>query len=991
MVAVKEVHGKKGKVKITEEGMVNVLDNSTNSTYLVQNKPGSENTFIFESGSGKDVIIGSDRDDFLSFVDDDLKFTKAGNSNDLVIKKNSDKDSVTLKDYFASDDRIIGFDIDNALNYMYDQTIYVSGKGKIEGAEGFHNVITGSKKADKIYANGSTNVVEGGKGNDTYYFNIDRTAEHRNQIIINKGDGNDTVVVEKIEDTDYDGKYYGIPEILFNEEADFTYSKEFNDLIITATHADGTKEMVRVTDYFDIESVSNIYEDPSLYTQKDVLTLVSGENTVNVNDVLFNSDAQIEVKSIKASKLLEYFVKEEEIDLPKGLKIPKALKDINVFLGSEGNDIFNGTKGKDVMISFGGNNTFTTGAKGQTVMLSTDNHSNDTYTVNSFTAGTVVVDGGGNDTITIKGVDVNDIHMASMFGDTSFAFLTDTKGVSNLASIDIPKVYEKVMEVMSVIGSFDDDDADAATIKEMVKTINSALNMIPGLINKVRGVGIYAEGSNDYDYDYNTGIETVTETTSNIFENITVVDKNGNEQTISQHDMEVYQVLMLNKLMTYVANAQAKLVENGFLPEDSDIEDVLTYILTKPATKAEKKMYNQVKNGFFDLFKNMYIGTSGDNEYTVKKFDNGVDIVSGTGNDKFVFKGDIGNTAGIQYNIVSDLGENDVDSIELKNYSFDKNTLFSNNLVNKSGDNVYFNGLELNAFNAKKDTFASVNYYINGISEDDGYDITTNKFEGLTITDADRTYNVTAEYNAGNLAYDWSTEDEASVNHYAVMVANNSSVVSNGAYNVISANSFASSPEDNASFTYTYGGGHDVVSSSNDFSNDTYTVGSFDKNTRLIVSDMGMSDNNDTLTISEGYNNARLFFNVDVDGNVDTTTFSIISAENMNKGNFSVYGVGDYSMFNVNNGISFVMNMDAWDTDDTTWSSGIEHLYYGENEVQMDNVVAALAAEVSSWLADNSHGYTDVADVLNNGSKSDIAALLAIYNNFDMNEPILMP
>ena len=976
MVAVKEVHGKKGKVKITEEGMVNVLDNSTNSTYLVQNKPGSENTFIFESGSGKDVIIGSDRDDFLSFVDDDLKFTKAGNSNDLVIKKNSDKDSVTLKDYFASDDRIIGFDIDNALNYMYDQTIYVSGKGKIEGAEGFHNVITGSKKADKIYANGSINVVEGGKGNDTYYFNIDRTAEHRNQIIINKGDGNDTVVVEKMEDMDYDGKYYGIPEILFNEEAEFTYSKELTDLIITATHADGKKEIIRVTDYFEFDGdLSDVYENPSSWAQKDVLKLISGDNTINVNDELFGGDATIEVKSIKASKLLDYVLKEEEVELPKGLKIPKALKDINVFLGSEGNDIFNGTKGKDVMISFDGNNTFTTGAKGQSVMLSTGEQSNDAYTVNSFTAGTVVVDGGGNDSITIKGVDVNDIHMASMMGDTSFAFLTDTKGVSNLASLNIPQIYEKVMEVMSVI------DSDEASESEIVATVNSALKMIPGLINKVRGVGIVTPESDVYDSEHDSYIDT----TSNLLSNITIVDKNGNEQTISQHDMEVYQMLMLNKLMTYVADAQAKLVENEFLPEDSDIEDVLTYILTKPVTKAEKKMYNQVKNGFFDLFKNMYIGTSGDNEYTIKKFDYGVDIVSGTGNDKFVFKGDIGNSAGITYNVVSDLGASDADSIELKNYSFSKNTLFSDNLVNKSGDNVYFNGLELNAFNAKKDTFASVNYYINGNSEDDGYDITTNKFEGLTITDADRTYNVTAEYNAGNLAYNWSTEDEASVNHYAVMVANNSSVVSNGAYNVISANSFASSASDGATFEYTYGGGHDVVSSSNDFSNDTYIVGAFDKNTNLTVSDMGMSDN-DTLVIGNADSNPKLFFNIDSEGNADSF-FSLISAENMGKGNFSVLNVGDESVINANNGVNFTMNLGYWDDDISTWDSGVEHLYYGESEVNIDAAVAALTEQVANWLTNvNTKGYADVADVLSNGSKSEIAQLLAIYNDFDVSQ-----
>lgn len=1007
MAEAKTVYGKKGKVKITETGEVDVMDNSANTTYLVQNKPGSSNTFMFEKGSGKDVIVGSDSDDFLSFEDGEVILTKTGKSNDLVIKKNENKDSVTLKDYFTSNDRIDGFSTGEDHYSISDQTIYVSGKGTIEGAIGFDNYIEGSKKADKIYMNGSSNIADGGKGNDTYYITYDNV-EMQNQIRINKGDGNDTLTIVEDDDKDYsvydeygysvDKEYYGVPEILFDEDAEFSYSKELTDLIITATHADGKKETVRVTNYFEMEGEINSEQSKA----KDGLRVSTvAEDAVEtvVKDALEDGEITMTVSGQKVSQLLSWLKKTEGFTLPKGIKIPKALKNITAFVGSEYNDVFEGTNGKDVMVSFAGDNEFTTGNKGQTVIMSmgesdADTTSDDIYNVSSFTAGTVIVDNGGNDKVTVKGVDVNDIHMAGVNGDmldgTSIAFFTDTKGISNLASINIPKIYKKVMEVMSVVNP---DEEHEPTMKQMIKTINSALKMVPGLVDKVRGLGLATIENHYYiGDDYDTPIDA----TSNLLENITVVDKDGKEQTISKDNIDVYEKIMLNKVMKYMEYATEVLEEKRLMPEGG----ILEYLVTTPKTKAAKKMYKQLTSGFFNMFKNMYIGTSGDNEYTIKKYEDGVDIVSGTGSDKFIYKGDIGNETGIKYNIVSNFGEyedetQDVDSIELKNYSFDKNTLYSSEGVSKSGDNVYFDGLSLGAFSAKG-TLAAVNYGINDLYDAEtydpadggfGYDITTEKFSGLTVTDADTTYNVTAEYAADSLAYDWS---ENASNHYAIMVANNSSVVSNSAYNVISANSFASSNDDNASFTYTYGGGHDFVKSTNDYSYDTYTVEEFSSSTKLGVSDLGMGKGDDTLVIENGDNNVKLFFNVDRTGAADSL-FSLISSDNMNKGNFSVYNLGDETQINVNNGVNFSMNLDAYDDDDTTWSSGIEKIMYGETSIDVSTVVDELSSAVASWLQSSSKNYADVADVLNRGSKSEIAEILAIYNDYNVVTDIVEP
>ena len=665
------------------------------------------------------------------------------------------------------------------------------------------------------------------------------------------------------------------------------------------------------------------------------------------------------VQPIKVKEL----IKEYGEELPPGLKIPGAITSAKVYIGEdEDGNIFEGSNGKDVMVAMGANNTFTTGKSGQTVIVSEANESDDKYTVNSFTAGTVIVDGGGNDTLAIKGVNTNDIHMAAIGIDNeksmgaSVAFLTDTKGVKNLAGINIPQIYNKYNEVMEAMN--DPEMSEAGK----VKVLNSALKMIPGLINKVRGVGIYADNSYDWDYETDTEIET----TSNIFENITVVDKKGNEQTISRDDMATYQEIMMDKVIRYIDYASEVLNDKGLMPEGG----ILEYLVTEPA-KADKKLYKQLTSGFFDMFKNMYIGTSGDNSYTIKKSDSGVAIVSGTGSDKFVFKGDIGSDVGIDYNIVSNIGDGDVDYIELKKYSLAKETLYADGWIEHDDDNVYFKGMDFEALNTKKNTYADIEYIMGG----EGYDITENKFAGLTIKDADTTYNVTAEYSPESVNYDWTTANEAKKSHFAIIDAYESSIKSNAANNIIQVGWHE---DDYSSFEYTYGGGKDTITSSGDYSDDTYTVGKFDKNTKLNVYDYGMYDE-DTLVIGNGDKNTKLFFNVDQEGNA-SDIFSAIAAENMNKKNFSVFGEGVAVI--ANNGINFTVNMDELGYDGS--ESGIEYLYYGDNEIELDEVVAAITEEVTSWLTTNNKGYADVADVLMNGSKSEINQVLAIYNNFDV-------
>lgn len=57
-------------------------------------------------------------------------------------------------------------------------------------------MIKGGKKADKIYGNENKNILEGGKGNDTYYINSDIiTTDKKTNSIVYSGKDDDKIII----------------------------------------------------------------------------------------------------------------------------------------------------------------------------------------------------------------------------------------------------------------------------------------------------------------------------------------------------------------------------------------------------------------------------------------------------------------------------------------------------------------------------------------------------------------------------------------------------------------------------------------------------------------------------------------------------------------------------------------------------------------------------------------------------------------------------
>lgn len=163
-------------------------------------------TFKFNLGDGKDTVYSGSGDDTVCFDEyniADLTFSKgSGKSADDLIIKYSDKDSVTIKDYYKTTNTIKHIktkeDTFNIADVL-DTEKFIIGSGNIEG-NAKKNIIIGSDdddtifgyaEHDEIYGKGGTDEIYGGAGDDTIYISKENEGT---TIFVEKGDGNDTLV-----------------------------------------------------------------------------------------------------------------------------------------------------------------------------------------------------------------------------------------------------------------------------------------------------------------------------------------------------------------------------------------------------------------------------------------------------------------------------------------------------------------------------------------------------------------------------------------------------------------------------------------------------------------------------------------------------------------------------------------------------------------------------------------------------------------------------
>lgn len=330
--------------------------------------------FVFNSDIGNDVIYNSNANDSITFgenlKDNEFNFYRFG--NDLVITENihAQTNTITLSKYFKQKSKLNTITQNgNTIEIDKDVIIYSSGKGKIKGTN-FNDGITGSNKKDTIYGYGGNDFLMGGKNSDKIY-----SGSGNNTIILNRGDGHDTLIVDKKAESN---------TIMFDQGCTMSYSKSGKNLIITATNEllDGQKTA-------DTEAVTV----KNFFTSKGRNALTSDLNIELIGDASARSiDTELATAYITQTGYLKksntlYGATDYNNEITGGNKSDK------IIAGDFNNRLYGG-KGNDKY--------YVTSENIDAVTKIFDISGNDTYSVKSLDTSTYISDSTGKDTLKIS-------------------------------------------------------------------------------------------------------------------------------------------------------------------------------------------------------------------------------------------------------------------------------------------------------------------------------------------------------------------------------------------------------------------------------------------------------------------------------------------------------------------------------------------------------------------------------------------------------------
>ncbi|MCR5265210.1 MAG: hypothetical protein K6E29_01285 [Cyanobacteria bacterium RUI128] len=341
----------------------NTITSGTGNDKLYAGKGSDE--FVFNSDIGTDVIYNSTINDSITFghyFDDAiLSFYRKG--SDLVIMDNSDN-SLTLSKYFKSKSKMESYTQNGVENNILDQTFYYAGSGKIKGTN-YNDYMLGSVKKDKMYGYAGDDTFLGGASNDKIY-----SGSGDNTIIINNGDGHDTLYVDKKAESN---------TVRFDLGDQITYSKNGKDLVITATDTAKSDNVQALT-------VKNYFAK-------------NGKDAIS-SDLSIGSVSKTDMTDIKTA------LSADGVTIRGSLKKSNTLYgaydyDNTIYAGNKSDKIYAGNK-NNIIYDTKGNDKYYVGTEETDVIAKIfDDSGNDLYNVNNLNTSVFIKDSAGKDTLKI--------------------------------------------------------------------------------------------------------------------------------------------------------------------------------------------------------------------------------------------------------------------------------------------------------------------------------------------------------------------------------------------------------------------------------------------------------------------------------------------------------------------------------------------------------------------------------------------------------------
>ena len=350
--------------------------------------------YLFRSGHGQDVIKDfgyvsekSKRNDlcFEGAKLADTQFVRLG--NDLIIKAYGTSDSVTLLDYFNSDNRAFNFVFDNeTITYEELMSRYTfthsgdDGDNKISGCDG-KDILSGGAGNDTLWGGAGDDILDGGEGNDIleggegYDILIGGTGNdilkggdwHKDRYEFEAGHGQDVVKDEGRDSKDY---LNDRNDLVFKgaKLADAEFIRSGTDLIIKAY---GSTDSVTLPGYFnssyDSRAFNFIFDDQSVTLYKDPIWGKSGD------DILTGGDGDDILYGLAGNDILNGEVGVDILDGGAGDDILNGGAGDDILWGGYGDDILYGGAGDDILNGGSGYNILN-GGTGNDILNGNDGY-----------------------------------------------------------------------------------------------------------------------------------------------------------------------------------------------------------------------------------------------------------------------------------------------------------------------------------------------------------------------------------------------------------------------------------------------------------------------------------------------------------------------------------------------------------------------------------------------------------------------------------------
>ena len=300
------------------------------------------NTFEFNIGDGNDTIYKSTKSDILKFNDikfEDMKFSKQG---DNLVIENEFGDSITLKSFFNSKNKINTlYEKDNpeGISILENAYINVTGKKTVKGTD-YNDIISGSSNNDKLY---------GYKGNNTFIFDVGSSSD-----TIYSGKGTDTIQINN---------YSSISDFKNN----VTMTSSGNSLIIKYSDSD----KITIDNYFKNSSVKYIKIGEET---EELSTIISSYAQNHVNEIDKSSNTKNNI-NITGTQFNDEIIGSDKSDTIKSLA-----GDDKIYAGRGNDSIYAGTGKNEIYIYEGdGNDTIYTNGGGEDILVLPDRYAEMIY------------------------------------------------------------------------------------------------------------------------------------------------------------------------------------------------------------------------------------------------------------------------------------------------------------------------------------------------------------------------------------------------------------------------------------------------------------------------------------------------------------------------------------------------------------------------------------------------------------------------------------